>query len=151
MKFRKLRIAWSVFCGLPCVLLIALWVRSYWCKDTLEYSGPSNLRTIVSERGEIHCDQTAWMDGGPDENEWSVTSENVVPHNETATHGFSLKAGVYDNEFSFTFPQWSPVLAFMSVGAVPWIGWSKRFSIRSLLIATTLVAAVLGLAVWAVH
>src|SRR6476619_2972176 len=29
MRFRKLRIAWSVFWGLACVLLIVLWVRSY--------------------------------------------------------------------------------------------------------------------------
>jgi len=30
MRFRKLRIAWSVFWALACVLLIVLWVRSYW-------------------------------------------------------------------------------------------------------------------------
>src|SRR5690349_13539570 len=35
MKFRKLRIAWSVFWGLACVLLVVLWVRSYWCADTV--------------------------------------------------------------------------------------------------------------------
>ena len=29
MRFRKLRIAWSVVCGVACVLLIVLWVRSY--------------------------------------------------------------------------------------------------------------------------
>ena len=29
MRFRKLRIAWSVACGIACVLLIVLWVRSY--------------------------------------------------------------------------------------------------------------------------
>jgi len=29
MRFRKLRIAWSVVWGLAAVLLIALWVRSY--------------------------------------------------------------------------------------------------------------------------
>src|SRR6476469_394529 len=29
MRFRKLRIAWSVMCLIACVLLIALWVRSY--------------------------------------------------------------------------------------------------------------------------
>src|SRR4051794_6882666 len=33
MKFRKLRIAWSVFWGLACVLLIVLWVRSYQATD----------------------------------------------------------------------------------------------------------------------
>ena len=30
MKFRKLRIAWSVVWGVAAVLLIVLWVRSYW-------------------------------------------------------------------------------------------------------------------------
>jgi hypothetical protein len=29
MTFGKLRIAWSVFCGIACVLLIVLWVRVY--------------------------------------------------------------------------------------------------------------------------
>src|SRR3954470_6536128 len=53
MKFRKLRIAWSVFCSLACVLLIVLWVRSYWYMDQLDcrYSGlPCELR-IDSLRG----------------------------------------------------------------------------------------------------
>jgi hypothetical protein len=35
MKYRKLRIAWSVGCGIVCLLLIALWVRSYWWSDEL--------------------------------------------------------------------------------------------------------------------
>jgi hypothetical protein len=30
MRFRKLRIAFSVTCGIACVLLIAMWVRSYY-------------------------------------------------------------------------------------------------------------------------
>src|SRR4051812_44225005 len=30
MRFRKLRFAWSVVSGIACVLLIVLWVRSYW-------------------------------------------------------------------------------------------------------------------------
>src|SRR5262245_32475259 len=30
MSLRKLRIAWSAFCGLAAVLLVVLWVRSYW-------------------------------------------------------------------------------------------------------------------------
>src|SRR6266480_4470373 len=35
MIIRKLRVAWSVFCGIACVLLIALWVRSYSRADSL--------------------------------------------------------------------------------------------------------------------
>jgi hypothetical protein len=34
-RFRNLRIAFSVTCGIACVLLIALWVRSYWYADDL--------------------------------------------------------------------------------------------------------------------
>src|SRR6476661_3879782 len=46
MRFRKLRIAWSVFCGIACVLLIVLWVRSYWVRDYLivDYGGKPVLR-----------------------------------------------------------------------------------------------------------
>src|SRR6185295_19427494 len=38
MRFRKLRIAWSVFWGAACVLLIVLWVRSYWWFDEAAYN-----------------------------------------------------------------------------------------------------------------
>src|SRR3954469_25199078 len=34
MKYRKLRIAWSVGWGVSAVLLMALWVRSYFIRDT---------------------------------------------------------------------------------------------------------------------
>src|SRR3954466_4741046 len=37
MRFRKLRIAWSVFWGLACVLPIVLWVRSDWWADAIWY------------------------------------------------------------------------------------------------------------------
>ena len=33
VKFRKLRIAWSVFWGSLCLLMIAWWIRSYWWQD----------------------------------------------------------------------------------------------------------------------
>jgi hypothetical protein len=33
MRFRKLRTAWSVAWGVVAVLVIALWVRSYWYVD----------------------------------------------------------------------------------------------------------------------
>jgi hypothetical protein len=48
-------------------------------------------------------------------------------------------------------PFWFPVLIASLFTVSPWIGWSNRFSLRTLLIATTLVAGVLGLAVWAMR
>jgi hypothetical protein len=35
MRFRKLRIAWSVVWGVVAMLLIVLWVRSYWWMDAV--------------------------------------------------------------------------------------------------------------------
>src|SRR3954470_13955494 len=48
MRFRKLRIAWSVVCGIACVLLIVLWVRSYTQLDIVTYraSGMVNAHSI---------------------------------------------------------------------------------------------------------
>src|SRR5689334_19264816 len=50
LRFRKLRIAWSVFWGLACVLLIVLWVRSYWCSDV--FNGPGKF-SMSTENGVI--------------------------------------------------------------------------------------------------
>src|SRR4051812_41646326 len=41
MRFRTLRIAWSVFWGLACVLLVVLWVRSYQCVTMFSFKHAS--------------------------------------------------------------------------------------------------------------
>jgi hypothetical protein len=46
-------------------------------------------------------------------------------------------------------PFWIPVLLVVTLAGISWLPWSNRFSLRTLLIATTLIAGVLGLAVWA--
>src|SRR5262245_32774785 len=54
MKYRKLRIAWSVVWGVVAVLLCVLWVRSYWLSDNLVEVVPSfESQFIVSERGTV--------------------------------------------------------------------------------------------------
>jgi hypothetical protein len=44
-------------------------------------------------------------------------------------------------------PHWFPTLLFAAFAALPWLPF-KRFSLRTLLIATTLIAVVLGIIVW---
>jgi hypothetical protein len=68
----------------------------------------------------------------------------------------SLKSGGRSNfrfgsEFrripeGFCLPHWSLVVLFATLAAVPWL--PRRFSVRTLLIVTTLVATLLGLIVW---
>ena len=51
MKYRKLRIAFSATCGIACVLLVVLWVRSYWWVD--DFRSPSPNIAIKSLPGRL--------------------------------------------------------------------------------------------------
>ena len=54
MRFRKLRIAWSVVCVVACVLLIVLWVRSLQWADMLTVRcGSEQTYYAVSFRGKV--------------------------------------------------------------------------------------------------
>jgi hypothetical protein len=47
-------------------------------------------------------------------------------------------------------PYWFPVATVAMIAVLPWMRELKwQFSLRTLLIATTLIAVVMGLAVWA--
>jgi hypothetical protein len=47
-----------------------------------------------------------------------------------------------------TLPYTYFILAIATLGYLPWFPWSRRYSLRTLLAATTLVAALLGLIAW---
>ena len=48
MKYRKLRIAWSVAWGVVAVLLCVLWVRSYWWDDVHRIPNADIVATVRS-------------------------------------------------------------------------------------------------------
>jgi hypothetical protein len=157
MKHRALRIAWSVTWGIVAVLVIALWVRSsigpdgYSFSDniTWHYEGPNAIEVATQPGGVMiltFVDRPAppaiaaalsrpWMIG------WfqTIRSTGVKP------------LWWFDGHFKgaighISIPDWFPVLVCCGLGALPWR--STRFSLRTLLIATTLVAGGLGLIVW---
>ena len=49
---------------------------------------------------------------------------------------------------AFGISYWMCITVFVRLAALPWLPWSNRFSLRTLLIATTLVAVGLGVVVW---
>jgi hypothetical protein len=130
MKFRKLRIAWSVLCGFACLLLIALWARSYWWADIVAHK---NLG-IMSNRGMFYFgqDDSAATAG------WFISSEPSEPNDI----GWNSDP---PGQFFVCAPHWLLALTSVAIGAASWI---RRFSLRTLLIATTLVAVMLGLIVY---
>jgi hypothetical protein len=147
MKYRKLRIAWSVVCGIACVLLITLSVRSYWWVEgaraplsatrsfqfgTLPGLLAVGMRNVPGEPFMVDRRQTAdWrkLHSGPSQLWGGVImrqSDNVV-----------------------YLPLWILVVVSGAVCAKPLVRQlPKRFTTRTLLIATTLVALALGVIVW---
>jgi hypothetical protein len=148
MKFRKLRIAWSVFWALAAVLLIVLWVRGYWWVEQLPVPIPGNhvigLATMPGVFAVVidpNWGRPPWTTGSNPADEW-------------------LAAGGYDHSRVWGFfgiqataviiPFWFSLVIVVSIATIPWARQLPyRFSLRTLLIATTLVAVVLGLVVWA--
>ena len=163
---RYLRIAFSATCGIACVLLVVLWVRSYWIVDVLEKRTASQRVQVESRTGRL----TFWqfnpvtlkmspkdtknlldsmaigqfygccpVDNGPRRPYW----------HQASILSFGRFGGGLDR---VTFvPYWFPVLISAACTALPWIRWSRRFSLRTLLIATTLIAVVLGAVVYAMR
>jgi hypothetical protein len=145
MRFRKLRIAWSVTWGIAAVLLCVLWVRSYWWIDSMHIKLPDQRYfNSHSIRGST---QWVFFHSYPPEFHIELLESELV---STWLEGMDP---VGDELFHFKFtrmrvhlPHWALIVAFGAQATVPWIPW--RFSLRTLLIATTLVAVVLGIVVW---
>jgi hypothetical protein len=158
MRFRKLRVGWSVGCGAICLLLIVLWVRSYWVLDRWESTAratpvqPARFFFISSYCGRIRCFVTPHFMNSLSSTEvqhFSDSSGRYVDSepNVHAVLGYNFRRGYPSTDFAM--PYWIPAIIFAAAPAAFWIRWSTRFSLRALLIATTLVAVVLGLAVYA--
>ncbi len=140
---RKLRIAFSAACGIVCLFLIVLWVRSHWVQDVVWGWFPiSGYLQLNSNTGHVKM----IVNGEQQEPVWQYESRAPDPLRHTWYWNLD-RASRFGWWLDITFPLCVPVLLTAALPAALWIRWSRRFSLRTLLIATTLVAVVLGLAV----
>ena len=148
MRFRKLRIAFSAVCGIACVLLFALWVRSYWQHDYL-YQFNSNLYTgIESDWGIVSFKQLDFRVFPSRRHAIEAWTLAVIPPSapDTNQHRFQWVWANMTGMLQVVVPHWFLVVSTATLATVPWV---RRFNLRTLLIVMTLVAAVLGLVVYA--
>jgi hypothetical protein len=151
-----LRVAVSTFFGLLTVALCVLWVRSYWYWDSVRAGYPPCLYAMDSANGEFAVGGFAPTD--PDlkvvpswkyvcgDSERSMSFVRIDRATTLGRVGFAF--GFDGSGFGIAFPYWFPVMLCSGVGLVLWKNWTPRFSLRTLLIATTLLAVVLGLLMW---
>jgi len=144
MKSRKLQIAWSVGLAIACLLLLALWVRSYWRYYTFTGQSASQYFGISAGRGRI-----IW---GGNPRLLPSLARNKFGFQSMAAYDFGKLPGVlgfhYDYEATsrdaqLVVPIWFCVVAAATIAVAPFVRW--RFTLGTLLIVMTLVAAALGL------
>jgi hypothetical protein len=144
VRFRKLRIAWSVVCGVVGLCLMALWVRSYSTIDMISrMDGRKIATTFASQDGTLffaHFDAAI---------AYKSSSNSTAPRDWAykSLDGYRLNNGPFVFERDQTsiyivLPHWLFAIGTVLIGAIPWFHW--QFSLRALLIAVTLVAVMLG-------
>jgi hypothetical protein len=141
VRFRKLRIAWTAFCGIACVLLVVLWVRSYWRSEFIQRRTLTGSTTIGTNAGHVYLTKRY----RPNSNGGWTSGANEPTQSDSKFIWVTLGGAT-----RITVPCWFTVLVPIILAGSPWIPF-KRFSLRTLLIATTLVAVVLGAIVYAVR
>jgi hypothetical protein len=178
-RFRKLRIAWSMFFIFLAVVLALLWVRSYWRRSevtaksikrhfgfqlvNIESSGGHIWANLTTEMGRIDglpvepgfyfvpssSEYDKKIDEDDIEFEFGVDSLDNLPATLQMAGFHFGKYGKDDDGLHAIVPHWFLILVSAALAPLPWIRLPRRFSVRTMLIATTLVAIVLGLIVWA--
>jgi hypothetical protein len=122
------------------VLLIALWARSYWWADNvLGFLG----HDLASLSGDVVIDDTirftsiddkiVYLGGGPSDRFWFIPISLASIAHARQGSGIAVR-------------YWALVLPLTVLASAPWLRHLRwRFSLRTLLIATTLAAVALGL------
>ena len=141
MKYRKLRIAWSVGWGIIAVSLIVLWVRSYDHAYRFWGQRASIEAGVEAQGGTVSC--------------WRM-DRSTISQADFSWAFDKWYAGRYPRQFLFehsTFgfaircPTWVLLVMVAAAGCSAWV---PRFSLRTLLIGMTVVAVLFGLIAWAI-
>jgi hypothetical protein len=139
---RLLRIAFSDVCGIVCLLLIALWVRSYTYHDGI-WGRISHTEGFHASSHEGRVQFITLRNLGIIE--WRLAIGERIDVGRTPKYIPGLEYSQSALGVFLAIPIWFPVALLGTLAGT--LATKARFSLRTLLIATTLVAVVLGLAV----
>lgn len=143
--FRVLRIAASFLFGVLCLLSVAWWVRSYsWADSAMLKLAPSLYIQVHDGDGRM-C---IWIEHQPIDKWWAWWANPITDH--TLPEG-AERIPWLDIAFWPTFIRIYTAHAFLTVIAgvlalAPWC--PRKFSLRALLGAITVIGAVAGVIAW---
>jgi hypothetical protein len=144
---KYLRIAVTALSLVACVLLLALWLYSdEWGQWVSGRMGKQQMVTFGSLSGVTSF--TTRHEANPAAAEYFGQWEFSSGRSTVQRPAWQFEAHLrFPVTIRIHVPHWFWVLIVGSIGVVPWSSWSRRFSLRTLLIATTLVAVGMGFVV----
>ena len=141
---RGLRIAASTLVLVACIPFVAFWVRSYKTCDLIGRRPLSRQNVLLmSLNGRVHFFGQFDVSGRGG-TKWVSFSGK---HSTMVNGVFMSEKGSFRVQPGTRYlvaTHWLLVSLIAPLAIIPWISWSRRFSIRTLLIAATLIALVLG-------
>src|SRR5262245_1785995 len=152
MKYRKLRVAWTVGWCVVGVMLVVLWVRSYWWLTTLFYHpDAATLQKVTAQ-----CGVVGYLNASE-----GVRGQDIgLPIGWTLADGYDTRTrekygasmgnrAPNRSDWDWIFPgfnrsepgwMWMPMWFFVIVSgglaSAPWV--FRRYSLRTLLVMMTL-------------
>lgn len=141
MRYRKLRIAWTMVWGFVALLLCVLWARSYWHNELCYWTATNRTHTSLGSNSGVMYFSRNKLEATLTPRDW--TYANFPPHETIWSHW--CRCDGWNQHIDVGVSHWTIVLSVSILGSLPWL--PLRFSLRTMLIATTLVAASLGAAV----
>ena len=152
---RALRISWSVAWGVLAVVLCVLWVRSYWTVDGFLTQSSSSELSGLNKDGQLRF---AWLSDLSDrtygyQQGWHrVTHEGLWQNNHIRVLvPESLLVARSSMGVVVWISHWLAILLAVSIAACSWIPWSLGFSLRTLLLAITLLCVLFGFVAWSMR
>ena len=145
---RYARYAAAVLFALLAVGFVALWVRSFYWPDGYVSTILNNRGLgVLSRQGVLFL---AFTNGdGEFGAAWRISEAESESSRRITGFRFYRKATSTYYDTVATFPHWSLAASSLALAALLAFNRTWRFSLRTILVATTILAGLLGLAVWA--
>jgi hypothetical protein len=129
-----------------CGLAIALWLRSYWWDESFNwrYSTTENIHlgsdagVLFLGKGTLSPWRAPWPTYSRDEAGVYANKHELIRMPTLLLDATTLQVGI---------PYWLLLSLTTAMAVLPWAPWAKRFSLRTLLIVTALIAVILGITV----
>ena len=144
-RFRRLRIGVSAFFGVITIALCVFWVRSYWWREEVWFLRSND---VVTTFGSDHG--TLFVSHGQTEPLRSLSLQVSrrdtweLGRREASLRYLGFRRWSYPNYFIIHMPHWFAALSFAAIAVVAAGSTRYSFSLRTLMLATTAAAVVLG-------